>query len=360
MSVRSRFASASLHLFEAAGELVPLPKSLREQQQALQFVRTLQGYQGAAAIGAASELGLFPYLSQSRSLQDISAELGMTEPAARVLLDALASAGILLEDRDGRWAMTGPASKQLLREGWSAVREMINFMLGTWSYWRELPEVLKNNAGHPTLKVYNPDNPLMAEYVRMTTSMLAGPSRELVRSLDLSQVKRMICGTVGISFAAAVTQANPETELVVSCLPRLIAELPAALEQFKMREPVEIIENSGDAEEDKWGTTESYDLVFLARKFAYCGPQHGIDYLKKSMKVLPSGGYVILWEPFADNYELVPWMASNIALVDAMLGEPQPLWKTTDVAAFAEEAGYQVEIHNVARGSTSFIVARRP
>ncbi len=31
--------------------------------------------------------------------------------------------------------------------------------------------------------------------------------------------------------------------------------------------------------EDSWGKHEKFDLVFLARKFAFCGPQHGIDYL---------------------------------------------------------------------------------
>ena len=360
MSVKSRFASASLHLFEAAGELMPLPRSVRQQQQALRFVRTLQGYQGAAAIGAASKLGLFEYLSEPRTLKQISDEFGLAEPSAQVLLDALASAGMVETGAGDAWALSLPVRKQLLRKGWSATREMINFMTGTWNYWAELPEVLKGNDGHPTLKVYNPDNPLMAEYVRMTTAMLATPSRELIASMDLSHVKRMICGTVGVSFAAAVTQAYPEVDLVVSCLPRLIAELPAALKEFEVAPPVEIIENSGDAEEDKWGAIESYDLVFLARKFAYCGPQHGIDYLKKSMRVVPSGGYVVLWEPFVDNYEMVPWMGTNIALVDAMLGEPHPLWKTTDVAAFAEEAGYEVEIKNVARGAMSFVVARRP
>ena len=79
------------------------------------------------------------------------------------------------------------------------------------------------------------------------------------------------------------------------------------------------------------------------------------------MRVLPSGGYLILWEPFADNYDIAPWMGASVALVDAMLGQPRPLYERHEVAEFVERAGYDsIRIHDVKGGGTSFIVARRP
>lgn len=360
MSLRVRLTSLSLHLFDAAGEFMPLPQSLLERQQALLFARAAQGYQLSAAIGAASELGLYRFLSAPRQLDEIARHCKLTADAARVLLDALEVSGLCRRTGE-RFELTRIGREQFLAERWTAAQGMVDFMLGSWSQWRELAQALRGGEGHPDLRVYNPQNPLMAEYVRLITSRLAGPARELMRRLDLSGVDRVICGTVGVSVAAAVLRARPEAELVVSCLPLLIQQLPSALQEYGVKPPVEIIENSGDAEEDSWGSNESYDLVFLARKFAYCGEEHGIDYLRKSLRVLPPGGYLILWEPFADNYDLAPWMRASVALVDAMLGEPRPLYARHEVAEFAERAGYApVEIHDVAHGGTSFIVARRP
>jgi hypothetical protein len=360
MSFRVRLASLSLHLFDAVGEFVPLPRSLLERQQALLFARAAQGYQLSAAIGAASELGLYRFLAKPRELDEIAQHGKLTAEAAQVLLDALEAAG-LCSRRGTRFELTQIARQLFLPERWTAGQGMVDFMLGSWSQWRELAQALRGGEGHPELRVYNPQNPLMPEYVRLITSRLAGPARELVSRLDLSGVNRVICGTVGVSVAAAVLRARPEAELVVSCLPLLIRQLPSALQEYGVKSPAEIIENSGEAEEDSWGSNEAYDLVFLARKFAYCGEEHGIDYLRKSMRVLPPGGYLILWEPCSDNYDVAPWMRASVALVDAMLGEPRPLYSKRQLAGFAERAGYDpVEIHDVAGGGTSFIVARRP
>jgi hypothetical protein len=360
MSLESRLKSASLHLLQAAAELVPLPQRLLDQRQGLLFARAAQGYQLSAAVGAALELGLYRFLEAPRKLGEIAEHIQMTPEAAAVLLDALEAAGLC--SRAGEhFELTRIGRQQFLRERWTAGQGMVEFMLGSWGQWRNLATALRGGEGHPDLRVYNPQNPLMAEYVRLVNARLAGPARSLVAELDLAGVRRVICGTVGVSVAAAVMRDQPKAELVVSCLPLLIRQLPAALEEYDVRPPVEIIENSGDAEEDSWGSYESYDLVFLARKFAYCGVEHGIDYLRKSMRVLPPGGHLILWEPFADNYDMVPWMGASVALVDAMLGQPRPLYERREVAEFAERAGYdRVRIHDVASGGTSFIVAHRP
>jgi hypothetical protein len=361
MNLKTRLRSASLHLFQAAAELVPLPQRLVDRQQALLFARAAQGYQLSAAVGAALELGLYRHMDEPRSLAEIAEHCEMTPEAAEVLLDALEASGLCNRCGDEQFELSAVARSQFLGDRWKAGQGMVEFMLGSWGQWRELAKALRDGEGHHDLRVYNPQNPLMSEYVQLLNARLAGPARELVGRLDLSNVDRMICGTVGVSTAAAVLQERPDAELVVSCLPLLIRQLPSAIEEYGLAQPVEIIENSGDAEQDSWGRNESYDLVFLARKFAYCGPEHGIEYLRKSLAVLPPGGYLILWEPFADNYDLAPWMGASVALVDAMLGQPRPLYLRSEVAEFTRRAGYDpVEVHDVAGGTTSFIVARRP
>lgn len=372
MSFKTRLGKATLHLIQAGGELMPLPKKMASQLDALAFMRMLSGYQTAAAVMAATQLDLFSFLREPRSLKAAADHLNMTPEAAQVLMDAVATAGLINVQRDAQghatYANTGVANRLYLGERWSptnrwaSLRSMVDFMIGSWKYWADLGQIMQKGAddGHPMLKVYNRDNPLIGNYIETTTTMLAAPVAELVDTLDLSNVRNMICGVVGISAAAAVMKKYPQVDLTVSCLQQLIDHLPTALKAYDCKQPREVIVNTGDATTDRWGQVEKYELIFLIRKFAYCGPQHGIDYLEKSKKVIGPGGWVILWEPFADNFTMAPWMGATSALMDSMLGESHPLWTTEEVAGFARQAGYETSIYHCKGGMTSFVVARVP
>lgn len=372
MSIRERLGKASMHLIQAGGELVPLPRKLANQRDTLNFMHMLSGYQAAAAVSAAAQLKLFEHLDEPRTLAEAGDLLNTTPAAAQVLIEAVATAGLIdvsvRPDGEKRYVDSEVARKVFLGERWSAknrwasVSSLVDFMTGTWKFWADLPRILQKDQdqGHPLLRVYNPDNPMIGNYIETTTTLLSAPAAELVDALDLSQVRNMICGVVGISCAAAVMKKYPQVDLTVSCLQQLIDHLPTALKAYDCKDPVEVIVNSGDATKDRWGKVEQFELVFLIRKFAYCGPQHGIEYLEKAKQVIKPGGYVILWEPFVDNFTMVPWMASTMALVDSMLGESHPLWTRGQVADFARQAGYDVSIYNCRNGVTSFIVARVP
>lgn len=371
MGIKERIGKATMHVIQAGNELVPLPKKFANQLDALAFMQTMAGYQTAAAVMAATRLELFSFLKEPQPLEAIAGHLNMTTEAARVLLDATAVAGLVREQASGarvRYVNTPVASKIFLGKRWSrtnrwaSVRSMVDFMIGTWAQWADLAETMQKDKddGHPLLKVYNPDNPMIGNYIETTTTLLAGPAEEVVRALDLSHVKNMICGVVGVSCAAEVIRQYPQVELTISCLDQLLRHLPEALEAYDCKEPREIICNTGDATTDRWGEVENYELVFLIRKFAYCGPQHGIDYLEKSRKVIGPGGYVIIWEPFVESFSMAPWLGATSALLDSMLGESHPLWRKSEVADFARQAGYEVSIFDCKKSTTSFVVARVP
>lgn len=365
MGVKQKLTAATMHLVQATGEFLPLPKSLRMTADGYEFMRTLTSYQSGQAINAATKLDLFPFLNEAKSLAAIADYLKMTPEGARVLLDAVTAASLInLQTADGidSYKISKLGRKIFLAKYWNPARAMVDFMDGTWQYWQDLPEVLQNNDGHPLLKVYNPENPMMLNYVEMMTSMLYRPTQELAKQLDLSEVNNIVCGTVGVSAAKAMMEEKPSIDLTVCCLPLLIEHLPKALKQFNYeKEPLEMIKNTGDATTDNWGKVGIYDMIFLVRKFAFFTPDHGIDYLNRSMANIRPGGYVILWEPYADLFDAAPWMKANMQLVDGMLGMPAPLWRKKQVVEFVKQAGYDdVKIVDTAGGTCSFIVARVP
>ncbi|MBE9540542.1 MAG: hypothetical protein IMF06_15775, partial [Proteobacteria bacterium] len=310
MAFKQRLITASTLMMQALGELIPLPKSVRMTLDGFEFMRTVTGYQSSAAVNAAKKLGLFQFLETQKSVKEIAEFLKMTVPAAKVLLDPLVVACIAKPrtvDGVEAYGLTDFGRKIFLSKYWNTQSSTVDFMDGSWDKWKDLPEILQGNDGHPDLKVYNPESPLILNSASMMTSMLYRPAQELSRQLDLSNVNDIVCGTVGVSMAKAMMEQKPSIDLTVCCLPQLIEVLPTVLKQYNyQKEPLEMVKNTGDATTDGWGKVDIYDMIFLIRKFAWFTPDHGIDYLNRAMKNIRPGGYVILWEPYADMYDNVP------------------------------------------------------
>jgi hypothetical protein len=360
IELAGRAVDANVAIADRALRVLPERNPLRRLVGSLRFLQAVEGFKDAAAIGAAMDLGLLDALADGpRSLTEVAKAIDAPECNAQVLVDSLVSLGLLRVDGD-RYRLDGLGRQLVSGDDWNVLRAHAEVMRGSWAAWGELAEATRSGEGHPMLRVYNESNPLTGAYVRWSTALLRGPSEELVSRLDLSGVRRMIAGTVGVSFAKAVIEAKPDVELTVSCLPQLIAELPAALEHWGVPQPAEVIENSGDAEEDRWGAHEHYDLVFLARKFAYCGPEHAVSYLAKAAEVIPPKGMVVVWEPLRENWWVMPGQPERLALTDMMMGEGRPLYRKADIAEHMREAGFEVECHDVANGLSTFFVGRHP
>lgn len=360
MELAGRAVEANVTLADRALRVLPERNPLRRLVGSLRFMQAIEGFKDAAAIGAAMELGLLDALADGpKGLTEVAKAIDAPECNAQVLLDSLRSLGLVRTD-GGAFALDGLGHQLTSGEDWNVLRSHAEVMQGSWASWGELAQATRSGEGHPLLRVYNESNPLTGAYVRWSTALLRGPSEELVGRLDLSDVRRMIAGTVGVSFAKAVLEAKPDVELTVSCLPQLIAELPAALEHWGVPEPAEVIENSGDADEDRWGAHETYDLVFLARKFAYCGPEHAVSYLCKAAEVIPSHGMLVVWEPLRENWSVMPGQPERLALTDMMMGEGRPLYRRAEIADHVRAAGFEVECHDVANGLSTFFVGRHP
>ncbi len=355
-----RAVDVNLTLADRTLRALPGSNPVRKLLSYLRFFQAVEGFKDAAAIRASIDVGLLDALAGGpKTLTELSEAIGAPECNTKVLLDSLSFLG--LTTRRGGTYRAEPLARRLATGGdWNVLRAHLDVMSGSWAAWGELGDAARSGEGHRDLRVYNEANPLTGTYVRWSTAVLHGPSRELMRKLDLSGVQRMIAGTVGVTFAKAALEVNPDIEVTISCLPQLIAELPAALDHWEVPAPSEVIENSGDADEDSWGAHETYDLVFLARKFAYCGPEHAVAYLTKAKEVIPPEGMLVVWEPVRENWSIMPGQPERLALTDMMMGEGRPLYRKGEIADYMREAGFEVDSHDVANGMSTFFVGRHP
>ncbi|MCZ7629867.1 MAG: hypothetical protein M5U19_12810 [Microthrixaceae bacterium] len=208
-ALAGRAVDVNLMLAGRTLRLLPGNNPVRRMLSQLRLLQALEGFKDSAAIAASIDTGLLDALADGpRTLGELAEETGVPEQNTLVLLDALTFLGLVA--RRGDTFNAEPLAQSLATgDDWNVLRAHLEVMRGSWAAWGELGEAARSGEGHPDLRVYNEANPLTGAYVRWSTAVLRGPSRELMRKLDLSDVQRMIAGTIGVTFAKAALEVNP-------------------------------------------------------------------------------------------------------------------------------------------------------
>jgi hypothetical protein len=321
----------------------------------IHFMEIVNAFQQTICLITAHKLGIFRLLSDGQyTAKQIANRLSLNTQNTSVILDALVSLKYL-KKVDSTYRNTKLAEEQLLPDGRMYLGSILDMTFEQWTYWRELENTIRTGKGHPMLDVYGEQNSIYPHYIRSCCELLFIPSRLLLKRLDISGVKRMIAGTVGTTFIKAVKEKKSDIEVTVACLPHFIKELPSLFRSYGMNFEVEAVETDVDPEASRWGSKESYDLIFFARKFAYLEPEHGISYLKKALRVLTDNGLVVLWEPVQENFKLIPWFRTTLALQDAIMGFGQRIYTKKQIRGFLKESGFiRTRTVDVLGGTVSF------
>ena len=336
--------------------VIPSSK-LRQTARAIRFLCLAHGYQQTITVVTAHRLGLFKKLAAGpRTASQLADELGLNQHNLEVLLEALEELDCV-EQRAGQFVNGELAREQLVPGGAFSMTSFLDVIVDQWSYWKDLEEVIRSGEGHPKLSVYSEECEIYPNYIRACLQLLEPPSQLFVRQVELGHLRRILVGTVGTTFAKAVKQAQPQVVITVACLPHFIAQLDAMRAEFDLPQFVETVETDPDPDNSQWGSQETYDLIFFARKFAFVDEQHGIAYLRKAREVLRPGGMVVLWEPARDNFHGFSWFRTTVALEDVLMGHGTSLYSLQQLRQFVSQAGFdRVRTVDVMSGTISFTI----
>ncbi|MCS7213911.1 MAG: hypothetical protein NZ927_06830 [Candidatus Calescibacterium sp.] len=303
-----------------------------------------------SALGTAAELGIFELISDGwKSLNEIANHTGAEPRRLETLLDSLVHFGFLDKKLEGQNTLY--KTKNPPRD--------IKFLWAQIKGLSTLPKIIKEGKPSENLDIYN----LEGDYLPMlygVNSFLYTATRELMRKYKFENIKRIMVGSMGISFAKNIQKKFPDVEIHIGCYPHLIRHVPSLKLKYKIPDSsiISMKDHKGVPSEDRWGDEEKgYDLVFLTKKLSLRSlEEFGHSFLSKAFNVLRSGGYAVIWESIVDDSGTNGPI--NESILDLLTSYSGKRWKESEIASYVKSIGFKdVKIVKCLAGETTFAVA---
>jgi SAM-dependent methyltransferase len=250
--------------------------------------RTLLGLEqvigGAAAIRASSEAGVLGLLAdQGVTSWRVADTLGLREPAARRLLDALAALGVASRGPDGKYT--------------SQVEEQIPFD-GYLKMWDSLPGVLRD--GRTLLRV---DRPADAQrfypgVVRLLGEVMTEAARRAAERLARPGLRVLDVGAGAAPWSLAIVAKEPSCRVTALDLPPVIAVTRQTVEAWGATDRFEYL--AADLFQAEL-QADAFDLAIVGNVCHLFSPIDNRRLLSRLLRTLRPGGTVAIIDTLCDG-----------------------------------------------------------
>lgn len=297
------------------------------------------GYMNSAILLTALHEGLFEALGDAaRSPEDLAAELGHDLRAVDLILHALAAAGVLSCDAEGRFALPPEHAAVLLRNGAETQASIFAHHFDLMRRWVRMDQVLK--TGEPVPR--EPSARKHRNYICGMRDVSKRSSRDVSAGVDLSGVRRLLDvgggpATASLTFAAAY----PGLECVVFDLPETVAIAREVIAASGLGDRVTAIE--GDYFVDDFGA--GFDVVYVSNIIHSLGADTIALICRKAHAALDPGGRLMLKDFFLDDDRCAPAHSARFAvnmLVATREGRSYTRTETMETMRAAGFSGFEV------------------
>ena len=230
----------------------------------------------AAALAAASRLGLWPVLAEARSAAEAALLLGVSDHRLAALLDVLALEGAALRGADGRFVRRAPPPPvvALPAAGWGLLAEVIRSD-------RPLDEPgVSGEAGEPLRRFH--------DHLRAAG---AGVARELMTRLARDPGGPLLdLGSGAGAYAAAILGADPDARAVLVDRPAVLDLARSALGPLAARATL----LTGDLFEIPLRSAVRPRVALLANLLHLFDPPAAAALVKRAAAAVAPGGLVVI------------------------------------------------------------------
>lgn len=318
----------------------------------------LTGYQGAAILGTAVELGIPAAIAAGpRTAAEVAAELGTDERATGYLLGALAGLGLArAEGAERRFDLTGRGAG-LVDGAPASIAEIVRKEWFFYRVWADLPKAIGD--GHARIPPWRDrlrDDPGQSlAFLRALDDLAARFGAGLPELAGLGSGGRLLdVGGGAGSHSAYLEAAVPGLEATV-------LDLPAAEEVLRERHPgLRFI--AGDFDEERFGRPagEEWDHVLLANLLHDHPPARCRELIAEAAGLLAPGGTLLIYDWVLGEDGLSPPDVAIFALMMLVENEGGGTWTEDQIRSWVEAAGLRPEPLRRNPGPIAVLRARRP
>ncbi|MBI3470906.1 MAG: methyltransferase domain-containing protein [Candidatus Solibacter usitatus] len=288
---------------------------------------------------AACDLGVFGRLDAMGGADSdaLAAALELDPRAARILLDACVSTGLL--EKEGSRYRNAPESSAFLVPGRPGdLSGVLRYNRDVYAAWGRVASFAKSGAPVESPQLHLGDDPHRTRTFVMSMHYKAlSMARASMSLLDIAGRRQLLdVGGGPGTFSVLIAQANPEIVCTVLDLPPVAAIASELIAQQGASARVKTL--PGD-----YHTTSfppGNDVVNLFGMLHQESPESIQDLLRRSYQSMRPGGVVQVMDMMTDSTHTAPKFSAIFALTMGLTTQEGWVFSDTELKTWMEEAGF--------------------
>ena len=291
-------AMAARRAQDAAGAV---PEELNER---------IRAFQESRVILTALELDAFTAVGTGARAAEAAAKMETDCRATEMLLNALASLGLLRKDGE-IYHNTPVTARYFTAASPDSARLSLLHTANIWLRWSTLTECVRTGrpASHQEMAARGADwtEPFIAAMHRNATLR----SEAVVRAVGRPGIRRLLdVGGGSGAYSIAFAKAYPELRAEILDLPTVEPIARRHIENAGLQDRIRI--RTGDLRSDALGS--GYDLVFVSAICHMLSPEENRDLLRRAHQALAEGGRLVIQDFILEPDKTAPKTATLFAL----------------------------------------------
>lgn len=272
-----------------------------DREKLLDLSRT---FQKCRILLTAVELNLFDILAKGyQTVEELCTSHGFSPRGLRILLDALASQGLVSRSLDEKYGLEESLSRLLTKDGEDSVLPMILHAASMWQSWSKLTEIVRTGVNPNVMGIRSRSTEDMEAFIGAMHVIGLKMADSIAESLDLTRFKRMLdIGGASGTYVMAFLKRAPHMTATIFDLPNVVQMAQKRLDKEAYSHRVELA--GGDY--TSHDLPRGHDLVLLSAIIHSNGREGNRDLFRKIFQALEPGGALLVRDYVMDQTRTFP------------------------------------------------------
>jgi predicted nicotinamide N-methyase len=272
-----------------------------DREKLLDLSRT---FQKSRILLTAVELNLFDILAKGyQTVEELCTSHGFSPRGLRILLDALASQGLVSRSLDEKYGLEESLSRLLTKDGEDSVLPMILHAVSMWQSWSKLTEIVRTGVNPNVMGIRSRSTEDMEAFIGAMHVIGLKMADSIAESLDLTRFKRMLdIGGASGTYVMAFLKRAPHMTATIFDLPNVVQMAQKRLDKEAYSHRVELA--GGDY--TSHDLPRGHDLVLLSAIIHSNGREGNRDLFRKIFQALEPGGALLVRDYVMDQTRTFP------------------------------------------------------
>lgn len=269
-----------------------------------QLLELSRSFQLSRILLTAAELNLFDLLAAGpRSVEDLCSAGEMQPRGLTILLDALASQGLVSKSSQGMYYLEDTLAAKLTAHGAESVLPMIMHGCTMWQTWHNLTQIVRTGENPDHMDIGSRSTEDMDAFIGAMHVIGIKMAEGIAQSIDLTKFQRLLdVGGASGTYAMAFLRKAPHMTATIFDLPSVMDIARKRLSENNFADRIKLV--AGDYDTDE--LPEGHDLVLLSAVIHSNSRQANRNLFRKIYRALKPGGALLIRDFVMDETRTLP------------------------------------------------------